>query len=71
MSVETKVRARCVTSKTAYQLLRGERLVGLAIALANGTWMVCGVDNENPVTPERFLSPRDAAEWAQRMGMGL
>lgn len=66
-----RVRAKCVTPQIAYQLLRGERLVGLALALANGKWRPhsCGIA-ETVLSHDTFDTPQAVAAWGQRMGLG-
>ena len=65
------VKAKCCTPKTAYQLLRGDRLVGLALALANGTWAAFSCDgHEDRLSSQAFNSPQSVAKWAQRTGLG-
>jgi hypothetical protein len=70
-STQTKVRAKCVTPKVSYQLLRGEKLVGLVLASSSCRWRVYDLDGETRLGAELFLSPQSAAGWAQWTGLGV
>lgn len=65
------VRAKCCMPKIAYWLKRGDRTVGLALAMANGTWGAFShIDAEKSLSSERFENPQKVAAWAQAKGLG-
>lgn len=65
------VKAKCCAPKTAYWLQRGDKVIGHALAMSNGTWMIYSDDDPNQrLTYDRFDSPQAAARWAQRTGLG-
>lgn len=70
-TTELPVKAKCFTPKIPYGLLRGDRLVGLALAMSNGTWRAytSGVV-ERALSPS-LKSPQAVADWAQRIGLGV
>ena len=66
-----KVKAKCCTPKIVYWLQRNGRTVGLAMAMANGTWAAYSHGEvEERISPVTFKSPHEVASWAERMGLG-
>lgn len=65
----TPAKARCCAPGLVYWIERGDRMVALALAMANGGWMLTD-GNEKPLTQERFKTPQAVARAADRMGVG-
>lgn len=65
----TRIKPVCATPKVAYRLMYGERLVGMALAFADGTWGLCDTDGRE-LSPLRLRSPHRVARVAENLGMG-
>lgn len=66
----TPAKARCCTPGMVYWIERGDRMVALAMAMANGDWMLTDGE-EKPLTRERFKSPKGVAKAADRLRIGV
>jgi hypothetical protein len=62
-------KARCCAPGLVYWIERGDRMVALAMALANGGWLLTD-GNEKPLTSRNFKTPQAAAKAANEMGIG-
>jgi len=71
MADEGLVRAACIERSIAWEILRGDRRVALALALAlaDGRWHLVDGD-ERPLCEEVFATPHAAAVRAGDMGVG-
>lgn len=62
------VRAVCATPKQAYRIEANGRPIAMALAMANGTWALCDLE-ERRLSRVGYRSPHMVATAAKRMGM--
>lgn len=66
---KVRIKAVCATPKVAYRLMKGDVLVGMALAYTNGTWGLYSTD-EKCISAARMKSPQLVAKQAEDLGMG-